>query len=222
MAVGAKALDPQSSKDTLAVAGRRVTLYEIDSAIGEMVDALELVVDDSGQVVDEVLEQKIRNRLDTLSMAKEKKAENVAIVIKSMLGTISLLENERISLARRERSLMRKVEWLTRYLSSHLQPDPSKPGLKVSGIRASIFYRRGETIEVRRPDRLPIEFQRVGVSEITNDELVQYGDILRKLSAFSIEPRKDLLKKRIKAGIAKGKSYHRIARLVDSHTLQIK
>lgn len=223
MAAGAKALaasDQESSKVTPANFGR-FTLYEIESSVRSAVEMLELVIDDNGEVVDEELEARIFKRLNELNLAKELKATNVAVYIKSLWGQVLLLEQERSKLARREKSLTRKAEWLTRYLVSYLQVDPSKPGVLVSGLRANISWRRSANIEVSDARRLPLQYQRGVVVEVSEEEHAKYGDVLRSLTGFRTDPRKDILKKRIKAGIAKGKKYTHIARLIEKYTIQI-
>lgn len=223
MAAGAKALtvgDTSSNKVTPANYGR-FTLYEIDNAVTNAVEMLELVIDANGEIVDEELEAKILQRLDDLNLARELKATNVAIYVKSLWGQVSLLEQERIKLARREKSLARKADWLTKYLVSYLQIDPSKPGMLVSGLRANIGWRRSDNVEVSDASRLPLQYQRAVVSEVNQEELGKYGHILRSLTGFRTDPRKDILKKRIKDGIAKGKKYKRIARLIEKFTIQI-
>lgn len=223
MATGAKALtigDTSSNKVTPANYGR-FTLFEIDAAVNSAIEMLELVIDANGEIVDEELEAKILKRLDELNLAKELKATNVAIYVKSLWGQVSLLEQERVKLARREKSLARKAEWLTKYLVSYLQIDPSKPGILVSGLRANIGWRRSDTVEVNDARRLPLPYQRASISEVSDGELGKYGAVLRSLRGFRIDPKKDILKKRIKAGIAKGKKYTRIARLIEKYTIQI-
>lgn len=223
MAAGAKALtigDASSNKVTPANYGR-FTLFEIDAAVNSAVEMLELVIDVNGEIVDEELEAKILKRLDELNLARELKAMNVAVYIKSLWGQVSLLEKERLQLARREKSLARKAEWLTRYLVSYLQIDPAKPGTLVSGLRANIGWRRSDSIEVSDVRRLPLQYQRASIPEISDEELGKHRDVLRSLRGFQIDPRKDILKKRIKAGIAKGKKYTRIARLIEKYTIQI-
>lgn len=223
MAAGAKALtigDTSSNKVTPANYGR-FTLYEIDAAVSSAVEMLELVIDANGEIVDEELEAKILKRLDDLNLARELKATNVSIYIKSLWGQVSLLEQERIKLARREKSLARKAEWLTRYLVSYLQIDPSKPGTLISGLRANIGWRRSDSIEVSNANRLPRQYQRACISEVSDEEFGRHEDVLRSLKGFRIDPKKDILKKRIKSGIAKGKKYTRIARLIEKYTIQI-
>lgn len=223
MAAGAKAIaaSEQTSSKVTPVNFGRFTLYEIEASVSNAMEMLELAIDENGEIVDEQLEARIFKRLDELNLAKELKATNVAIYIKSLWGQVLLLEQERTKLARREKSLTRKAEWLTKYLVSYLQIDPSKPGMLVSGLRANIGWRRSDSVEVGDASRLPLQYQRAVVSEVNQEELGKYGHILRSLTGFRTDPRKDILKKRIKDGIAKGKKYKRIARLTEKFTIQI-
>ncbi|MFZ5627967.1 MAG: siphovirus Gp157 family protein [Spirochaetota bacterium] len=223
MAAGAKAPAPgsqESSKVTSANFGR-FTLYEIEDSVRKAIELFERVIDENGEIVDEKLEGQIVERLNQLNLAKELKATNVAVYIKSLWGQVSLLEQERIRLARREKSLSRKAVWLTKYLVSYLQLDPARPGMLVSGLRANIGWRRSDSLEVTNPMRLPLQFQKASITEVSEDELAKHGRFLKTLAGFRTDPRKDILKKRIKAGIAKGKKYTRIARLIEKYTIQI-
>jgi len=196
-------------------------LYEIDSAVAACTELLELAIDDNGQIIDELLEAKILKRLEELNIAKELKATNVAVFIKSLLGQVGLFEQERIQLARREKSLIRKAEWLTKYLVSYLQTDPEKPGVHIAGIRALISWRRSDNLEVSAANRLPLKFQRASVPEITEDELSRFMNVFKQLKNFQIEPRKDQLKKHIKARKGIGRKFSRVARLKEKYTIQI-
>ncbi|AFM14219.1 siphovirus Gp157 family protein [Turneriella parva] len=223
VAAGAKATaagEQTSSKVTPANYGR-FTLYEIEDSVRSAIELLELVVDEHGEIVDEKLEGQILERLNQLNLAKELKATNVAVYIKSLWGQVSLLEQERIKLARREKSLAKKAEWLTKYLVSYLQLDPAKPGMLVSGLRANIGWRRSDSVEVIAPSRLPLPYQKASIAEVSDEELAKHGQVLRTLEGYRTDPRKDLLKKRIKAGLAKGRKYTHIARLVEKYNIQI-
>lgn len=196
-------------------------LYEIDSAVAACTELLELAIDENGQIVDELLEAKILKRLEELNMAKELKATNVAAFIKGIWAQVEMFEKERLQLARREKSLTRKAEWLTRYLVSYLQADPEKPGIHIAGVRALISWRRSDNLEVSAANRLPLKFQRASVLEITEDELIRFMDVFKQLKNFQIEPRKDQLKKHIKSRRAIGRKFSRIARLKEKFTIQI-
>ena len=196
-------------------------LYEIDSAVAACTELLELAIDDQGQIVDELLEAKILKRLEELNMAKELKAVNIGAFIKGIWSQVEMFEKERLQLARREKSLVRKAEWLTKYLVSYLQVDPEKPGIHIAGVRALISWRRSDSLEVFDIQRLPRQFQKAIVTEITDDEFSRFKDVLKQLKSFQLVPKKDQLKKHIKARRAIGRKYQRVARLKDKYTIQI-
>lgn len=219
----AKAQLPAETKEKKITPGSLAgfKLYEIDSAVAACTELLELAIDENGQIVDELLEAKILKRLEELNIAKELKATNVAAFIKGIWAQVEMFEKERLQLARREKSLTRKAEWLTKYLVSYLQIDPERPGIHIAGVRALISWRRSDSLEVFDAKRLPQVFQRASIPEITDEEFSRFKDVLSQLKHFQIEPRKDMLKRHIKARVATGRKFSRIARLKDKYTIQI-
>lgn len=85
-------------------------LYEIDHAIMECVD------NETGEIVD-------FDKLNALSMTREKKLEGVGIAIKNLTAEAKAIREEEKNLAERRKVLERKVEsykeWLANVLNGH-------------------------------------------------------------------------------------------------------
>ena len=195
-------------------------LHTIHSEIEKVAQMMELVVDESG-TIDADLEANINQRLSELHLARDIKAGNIGLLIKSMQAEAMLLKKEQEALAKRENTLLNRAAWLTRYLIAFLQTDLSKPGTKVVTPRILISWRRSESLEVRALKRLPMKFLKASISQIGDDELAQHADILRRLKGFTVEPRKDILKRHIKEREQKGHTFRRIAALIQKYTIQI-
>ena len=197
-------------------------LYEINDSISEITDMLSLAVDHNGEIVEEGLLDKITARLNELNLAKEIKATGIAIVLKSLIGESDLISKERERLERREQVIQNKVRWLKGYLTTYLQNDPSSPGLSINSVRASISWRKSDAILINVLDRLPTRFKKYSVTDISEDELLLFGDQLKRLRGLTVEPRKDVLKTHIKSRQQRGRKFKRVALLQVKHTLQIK
>lgn len=83
------------------------TLYEIDSAIYQCVDA------ETGEIIDE-------EKLNALLMERDKKLEGVALWIKNLESDASAIRAERDSLDKRMKSAENKAKSLRLWLSSAL------------------------------------------------------------------------------------------------------
>ena len=84
-----------------------MNLYEIDAAITALVDP------ETGEISDFA-------KLEELSMARDRKLENVACWCKNLTAEAKAMRDEEKSLAERRQSAERKVESLKQYLSDAL------------------------------------------------------------------------------------------------------
>ena len=98
-----------------------MTIYEIDQAIMECVDA---------------------EQLDKLQMEREKKLENVACWIKDLKAEAEALKNEKMALAERQKVAENKAESLKKWLAYALQ------GEKFKTSKCAISFRKSEAVEV--------------------------------------------------------------------------
>lgn len=219
---GAKKAQPVETEKVSPGNVSKFRLYEIDEAITSIIDMLEFTVSETGEIVDEELEQKISDRLKELTLAKDEKAANIAVYIKSLVGEAELLGKEKERLAKREKATLARADWLKRYLTSYLQKDSSEPGLAIKGVRSNISWRKSDAIQVGSVERLPLKFKKYSVDEISEDEFLVYGSMLSKLKGLQVEPCKDALKRHIKDRQGRGHKFHRVAQLSEKYSIQIK
>lgn len=105
------------------------SIYEIDQEILACID------DETGEILDE-------KRLDALQMAREKKLENVACLVKNLLSDADAIKAERRQLEEREKAARNKAERLKQYLVENLRGD------KLNTARAVVSYRKSEQVRI--------------------------------------------------------------------------
>lgn len=113
-----------------------MNLYEIDAAILNCVDL------ETGEIIDE-------DALDALSIERDKKIENIACWIKNLKSDADQLKAEKERFAERQRMAENKAESLKRYLLGYLD------GQKFKSTKASISYRKSESVLIENIDILP-------------------------------------------------------------------
>lgn len=106
-----------------------MTLYEIDAAILECIDA------ETGEVID-------IDRLEALNMERDAKVENVACWIKELKAEAEAIKAEKQKLADRQKAAENKTESLKKWLAYALD------GKKFSTARCSVSFRSSESVEV--------------------------------------------------------------------------
>jgi hypothetical protein len=101
----------------------------------------------------------IEEALSQIEDERDRKALNIAALIKNFRAQAEALKAEKLRLQRRQQAAEKTVERLTQYLGDFL-PD----GLKLSDARSVIGWRKSESINCwSDPGLLPVEFQRVKV-----------------------------------------------------------
>ncbi len=106
-----------------------MTLYEIDGAILECIDA------ETGEVID-------IDRLEALNMERDAKVENVACWIKELKAEAEAIKAEKQKLADRQKAAENKAESLKKWLAYALD------GKKFSTARCAVSFRSSESVEV--------------------------------------------------------------------------
>ena len=104
-------------------------LYEIDQAIMDCIDM------ESGEIVNEEL-------LNDLQMERDAKIENVALWIKELKAEAEALKAEKLAFAERQKVTENKMESLKKWLAYALN------GEKFKTVRASVTFRKSQTVEV--------------------------------------------------------------------------
>lgn len=152
------------------------SLYEISEQMIECVDA------ETGEIIDE-------EKLDKLNMEWDAKIESMVLWYKNLLSDADQYKIEKNSFAEKEKAARNKAESLKNYIARSLA------GAKFKTTRASVSYRKSESVEVDDINLL-------------EDDYLRYSNPT---------PDKTKIKKSIKNGIeVKG------ARLVENNNIQIK
>lgn len=105
------------------------TLYEYNHALDELVDP------DTGEILD-------YEAFISLSMEREQKIENVAVMIKNLTAEAALIKAEEASLKARREPMERRAERLKGYLAQFLN------GEKFDFPRASLSFRKSTALNV--------------------------------------------------------------------------
>lgn len=105
------------------------TLYEIDAAIMECVDA------ETGEIID-------CERLNALVMEKNAKLEGVALYIKNLESDAAAFKAEKEAFAAREATATNKAKRLKEWLTEALG------GQKFSTAKCAVTFRKSERVEV--------------------------------------------------------------------------
>ena len=118
------------------------TLYEIDKAILECVDA------ETGEIIDD-------KALEELELARDNKIENIAYWIKNLIADAESYKKEKEVFVQREKAAKNKAESLKRYLEMALG------GEKFKTSKVSISYRKSEIVEIDEIEKLSDEFIKI-------------------------------------------------------------
>lgn len=111
--------------------------FEIDEETGEFLNALDW---------------------DELNMAYEEKIENIACYIKNMASDVLAFKAEEENIAKRRRSIEKKIEFFKGLLADHLN------GEKFNSAKCAVSFRKTEKVEVADIALLPAELLRVKTS----------------------------------------------------------
>lgn len=118
------------------------TLYEIDNAILECVDA------ETGEIIDD-------KALEELELARDNKIENIACWIKNLKADAESYKKEKEVFVQKEKAAKNKAENLKRYLEMALG------GEKFKTSKVSISYRKSEIVEIDEIEKLSDEFIKI-------------------------------------------------------------
>lgn len=116
-----------------------MNIFDIDEAIMDCIDM------DTGEIVD-------IDRLDALQMQREEKVENVALWIKELSAEADALKSESQKLSKRKQVAENKITSLKNYLRMALD------GQKFKSPRATVSFRRSESVSVTDASRLGTEY----------------------------------------------------------------
>lgn len=129
-------------------------LYEIDQGILECLDL------ETGEVIDP-------ERLESLSMERNQKIENVVCWVKNLLSDADAIKAEKDALAEREAKCLKKAEDLKKWLAEALG------GQKFSTAKCAVSFRRSETVEIADVALIPPELLRVKTTTEPNKTAIK-------------------------------------------------
>lgn len=128
-----------------------MTLYDINK---ELENAFEELVDpETGEILDGAYV------LDALTMERNEKIENIALMIKNLRSDAEAINAEAKRLKARAKACENRSEWLKNYLAEHLQ------GEEFKSPRAAISWRRSESVRVNDLWKLPEQYIRIADPE---------------------------------------------------------
>lgn len=137
-----------------------MTLYELTEQI-RILSEQEWVDPDTGEILDE----DVANALNTLTISRDEKIENIGLWIKDTLAEAEAIKEEKRKLEIRQRQKERLAESLKRYLDFVLA------GQKFSSPRVAISFRNvvnGKTV-IDDPTLIPMAFQKVVTEPIKSE-----------------------------------------------------
>ena len=123
------------------------TLYEITRDYLEVLDRLE-VDEETGEILN-------AEELDSLSGAFEEKAESVACYIKNMVIFTGDLKAEETNLAKRRKTLEKKIDYLKGVLTSCLDA-AGRDNVETTKVRVS--FRKSVAVNIDDEKALPADF----------------------------------------------------------------
>ncbi len=127
-----------------------MTLYEINQEIANFQFNID---EETGEILNAM-------QLDELEMAKEEKAENVALFVKNLKAEAEAIKAEEKALATRRKQTERKAQSLTEYLQYCLD------GQKLKTPKVAVSYRKSYRVECNDIDKVPTEFLRYKAPEL--------------------------------------------------------
>ena len=127
-----------------------MTLYEINQQIAEFNFQVD---EETGEILNTM-------QLDELIMAREDKAENVALFIKNLRAEAEAIKAEEKALASRRKQTERKAESLADYLQYCLDGD------KLKTPKVSVSYRKSVRVECDDISKVPEQYLRYKAPEL--------------------------------------------------------
>lgn len=118
-----------------------MNLYKMNAQIQWLLERLVASVDDeTGEVDSEIVRE-----LDTLSMARDTKLENIGIFIKSLVAEAEAIRTEEIKLAKRRVVKENTVNRLKEYVANNML---SQNQMKFDSPRVAYSFRRSEAVNI--------------------------------------------------------------------------
>ena len=112
-------------------------LYEINAEIRAL---WQKIIDQDGELTPEDI-----SALESISALRDEKITAYGVVIRETLADIESLNEEKARLAKLEKTLNNKVEWLTNRLSEFMTENEME---KFNSVEVNISFRQSERLEI--------------------------------------------------------------------------
>lgn len=135
-------------------------LYEINFEIYQLLSEVD---EETGELTEETI-----SKLAELSIARDEKHENIALLIKNLTAEATALKTEADALTQRQRVAKNKIERLKNYLADSLQ------GETLETPRTKITWRRSTSVRILDEYKIPQKYlipqdAKISRSEIAKD-----------------------------------------------------
>lgn len=143
-----------------------ITLYEVDVRLEELMNEAETyAAEHEGEIPTD-----LSMRIDGLELAREMKLRNCARFVKNLKAERDAVKTEKDRLARRQKSLDNRIEFLRFVLDAVL-----RPGEKYKDEAVSVYRTYRQKVEITDPDKIPDTYHRI----ITEYNKSAIGNVLK-------------------------------------------
>jgi hypothetical protein len=132
-----------------------MNLYDIDSNLETLI---EYGCDpDTGEILDAT---EFNNKLDEFNMELDKKISDLACYIKSLKAEAEAIKQEKLNLAKRQKSCENKAEGIKNYLDNYFRTTQGENfnKYKFKDPRVSLGYRKSKKCVITNSDLIPKEY----------------------------------------------------------------
>lgn len=123
------------------------TLYEIDAAIMGCIDG------ETGEIIDP-------EKLEALTLERDKKLEGVALWVKNLKADVAAYKAEKDAFAEREKQAKAKIESLQKWLTAALD------GQKFETAKVKVSFRKSESVDILDQSKIPQDYITIKTEEV--------------------------------------------------------
>lgn len=133
-----------------------MNIYEIDEKMRQAEESLMLLVDEeTGEITNEELFDQLKEKMDGLQIARDKKIEGAAFLRREALDNIEAISNQISRLQGLKKAQENRAANLLKYITWALN------GEKFKNPYISIYFKETESVEVEDTEKLPEQFVKV-------------------------------------------------------------
>lgn len=126
------------------------SLYEIDRNIEDIMTKMYEVMDETGEVSEELAEE-----LQALNEARDQKLDNIGAFIKNLSSDVLAMKAEKDALDKRMKSKQRQIDWLKSYVASDLITHGQG---KFESARVVFSFRESKAVEIPDETKIPKKY----------------------------------------------------------------